>query len=689
MMQETGRLLVVDDEEPNRDLLSRRLKKVGFEVECAASAREALEVLEREQIDLILLDNMMPEMSGIDLLKLLRGTQSASDLPVIMVTALNDSGRVVEALSSGANDYVTKPIDFPVALARVESQLMRRRAEKLVRQNEERLALAASGANEGLFDWNLESGEVYFSDRWKELAGLPGWLGRNGEDWISQLHARDGAQVRAELQRWREVGAPERLEWEQRVRQSDGSCRWIQVKGTVQRKPNQQATRIVGSISDVTLLKAHDPLTALGNRNLLLHCLEEARQGSTLALICLDRYKLVQDNFGPAAGEKVVEEAAIRFETQVSSFEPAAGNRSVMLARLESDLFALLLGPEATAEESEDLTRRMVVALEKPMEVEGRNLFTSASVGIAVVEVQNNNFEQTLMDATTALGQAKLLGRGRIVRFEAGLRGKAIDQMELENDLRIALERNQFEVFYQPKIELASGRISGFEALLRWRHPKRGMVPPDRFIPIAEAADLMIPLGNWVLTKACQTMRGWLDEFPALPRLGVSVNVSPYQVKDGNMVERIRQVLAATGLPASALHLEVTESAFIADTKETIRIFDQIKAMGVEMNLDDFGTGYSSLQYLSDMKFDTLKIDKSFMKNLTNDTQAVELVKSMLGMAKSLEMDVVAEGVETVGQLENLKMLGCKYGQGYLFSKPVPEQEAHEILKQELAKYQF
>jgi len=199
----------------------------------------------------------------------------------------------------------------------------------------------------------------------------------------------------------------------------------------------------------------------------------------------------------------------------------------------------------------------------------------------------------------------------------------------------------------------------------------------------------MIPLGNWVLTKACQTMRGWLDEFPALPRLGVSVNVSPYQVKDGNMVERIRQVLAATGLPASALHLEVTESAFIADTKDTIRIFDQIKAMGVEMNLDDFGTGYSSLQYLSDMKFDTLKIDKSFMKNLTNDTQAVELVKSMLGMAKSLEMDVVAEGVETVGQLENLKMLGCKYGQGYLFSKPVPEQEAHEILKQELAKYQF
>lgn len=688
MMQETGRLLVVDDEEPNRDLLSRRLRKAGFDVECASSAREALEVLEREQIDLVLLDNMMPEMSGIDLLKLLRATQSASDLPVIMVTALNDSGRVVEALSNGANDYVTKPIDFPVALARVESQLTRRRAEKLVRQSEERLALAASGANEGLFDWNLESGEVYFSDRWKELAGLPGWMGRNGEDWISQLHARDGALIRAELQRWREVGAPERVEWEQRVRQTDGSCRWIQVKGTVQRKPNQQPTRIVGSICDVTLLKAYDPLTALGNRNLLMHCLEETGEGGTLILICLDRYKLVQDNFGPAAGEKVVEEAAIRFETQVTSFEPAAGNRSAMLARLESDQFALLLGPEATAEETEALARRMIVAIEKPMEIEGRNLFTSASVGIAMVEGEGTECDRALLDATAALGQARLLGRGRIVRYEAGLRGKAIDQMELENDLRIALERNQFEVYYQPKIELASGRISGFEALLRWRHPVRGMIPPDTFIPIAEAADLMIPLGNWVLTKSCETMKRWLDELPAVGDLGVSVNVSPYQVKDGNMVERVRQVLESTGLPASALHLEVTESAFIADTKETMRIFDQIKAMGVEMNLDDFGTGYSSLQYLSDMKFDTLKIDKSFMKNLSIDDQAGELVKSMLGIAKSLDMDVVAEGVETEAQLEHLKQLGCKYGQGYLFSKPVPEHQALEILKQERANPQ-
>lgn len=679
MMLESRRLLVVDDEEPNRDLLSRRLRKAGFDVECAASGKEALEVLKREAIDLVLLDNMMPEMSGLDLLRLLRATQSASELPVIMVTALHDSSRVVEALSTGANDYVTKPIDFPVALARVEALLQRRRAELTVRKNEERLTLAASGANEGLFDLNLETGALFVSERWQELAGVRSWDKARAESWLEQLHPKDAEQMKQFLSRCAQSECEDRVEMEQRMRQADGTCRWIHVKAALQKNEQGMGRRLVGSISDITLTKAYDPLTALGNRNLLLHRIEEFGVGSSILLLSLDRFKIVHDNLGPGAGAKLIAEAARRLEAVLGSLE----GEEPVLARLEAEQFGVLLGPRWSDCEVEALAKRLIAVTEEPMLVEGKSLFTSANVGFARMDEPQMDSERGLMDAMTALGQAKVGGRGRVVRFEATLRGRAIEQMELENDLRTALDRGEFMVYYQPKIELSSGRIRGFEALLRWKHPSKGMVPPDVFIPIAEQGGMMIPLGHWVLRMACQTAKRWRDQFPDLEDLVVSVNVSAYQVKDGNMVERVEEVLAETGLEAKALHLEVTESAFLADTMETIRVFDQLKALGVELNLDDFGTGYSSLQYLSDMKFDTLKIDKSFLKNLLVDEQASELVRSMLGMAKSLDMEVVAEGVETQGQLDHLRDMGCKYGQGYLFSRPVPEEQVLEILRRE------
>lgn len=565
-----GRLLVVDDEEPNRDLLSRRLRKAGFAVECAASAKEALAMIESEPIDLVLLDNMMPEMTGMDLLRLLRATQSCAELPVIMVTALSDSSRIVEALASGANDYVTKPIDFPVALARVEALLERRKSE---------------------------------------------------------------LETRARIER--EARGQQLLE---------------------------------------------DSASGLPTQTALLSRLNGPLPGYWMLVYSLDRLKMVQMHLGGAAAGSMMKTIALRLKKWAGD-----EGMNLELFRLDEDQIAMLVGGGIEAAEMERIARRGIVLVEEPMEVEGRRLYTSANGGMAQMTDAKPTAE-VLFDALTALAEAKGEGRGRVMRFEEELRGQAIARMEIENDVRLAIERNEFELYYQPKVELKSGRMVGFEALLRWKHPTKGMLPPDLFIPIAEQSGLIIPLGNWVLVQACTEMQRWRERYPELRDLSVSVNVSTLQVKDGDLVARVREALEASGLPPEHLNIEVTESAFLSKTNETTAIFDEIRAMGIELNLDDFGTGYSSLQYLNDLKFDKLKIDKSFLKNISHDEQSNELMRSMVQIAQNLGMMVVAEGVETQDQLDFLCGLGCEYGQGYLFSRPVPVSEVEKLLEQARVK---
>lgn len=642
-------------------------------MECAANAREALRVLEQDRIDLILLDHMMPEMSGIDLLRLLRATQSASELPVIMVTAVSDSSKVVEALASGANDYVTKPIDFPVALARVEAQLIRQQAERELRHNAERLALASSGANEGIFDWNLQDGTLYVSERWKTITGLKDWAGQNAAHWLEVLAKGDRERFEQEVLRAASVSDQERLETEVRIPQEDDNCRWLQIKGCYQRDPQGKSLRLVGAVTDLSWAKAHDALTALGNRHMLNFWMEQADQDFDLILVGLDRYKMVEDSLGKSAVEAMVEETAVRLQRGLEKWRANGGK--ARLARLELEQFGIYLEPAVGP--AEEWAQQLVRDIEEPIEVGPRSLFTSATIGIA----QGRGLE-VVRDAQIAFEQARMSGRGQVKRFQEEMRGKALTQMELENDLRLALERGQLHVYYQPKMDLSGGRVSGFEALLRWKHPERGMVPPDVFIPLAEETGLILSIGEYVLEQACRTMKHWRDKYPNRSDLEISVNVSAYQMREPGIVNRIHDVLQKTGLEADALQLEITESVFIADTRQMRQSFQELKQIGVRLNLDDFGTGYSSLQYLSSLRFDGLKIDKSFLRNINDDRQASDLVRSMMSIAKSLNMEVVAEGVETKQQLAHLKEMGCEYGQGYLFSKALPAEEAEQLLRE-------
>ncbi len=680
---QTNRLLVVDDEEANRDLLSRRLKKAGFDVEMAASAHEALQIMAREKIDLILLDYMMPEMNGIDLLKLLRATQTQSDLPVIMVTAVSDSERVVEALSSGANDYVTKPIDFPVALARVEAQLIRRDADRILRTSEERLSMAASSNQAGLFDWNLDTGDFFASKEWRDIAGLAVNCSTCG-DWLIRLHPADQEWLRNQLAQWRGGQGEDRLEWESRMRQDDGSYRILKMKASVRRSQTGQAVRLVGSILDATKAKYWNEPTGLGNRNLLVDRLESAQSGQVLLILAVDRFRLVSATMGAAAAQQVISEFARRIKDSLGASTAFASMQLPLVTTLDGDQFGILFDCPAGAKPAEETAAKLIAAIEVPLEIAGRKLFSSANAGLVMLGETPQSAEEVFLMATTALGQAKLAGRGQLRTFEETMRGRALERLEMEDDLRVALQRNQFVIYYQAKIDLEKGTICGFEALLRWIHPEKGLIPPDKFIPIVEESGLMVPIGTWVLREASKTMQKWRAEFPERSDLVISINVSAYQMKDKSLISHVRDVLDETGLQPQALQLEITESVFIADTKETNQIFTELQEMGVKLHLDDFGTGYSSLQYLSNMKFDALKIDKSFLRELCSNPQASDLVKSMLGIAQNLGMQVVAEGIETVEQQEQLRELGCGYGQGYLFSKPLPAEQALALLRKNL-----
>ncbi len=689
-MTENNRLLLVDDEELNRDMLSRRLIHHGFQVDVASDGPSALKYIGAHRPDLVLLDIMMPGMSGVDLLQILRATYAPDQLPVIMVTALKESNHIVQALNIGANDYITKPVDFPVALARIRGQLARQAAECALRESQERYALAARGANDGLWDWDMASGNIYFSERWKailgyldvEIAGEPG-------EWFSRVHAEDLEKLR-DAMRPGQGGAPgQSFECEHRIRHRDGGYRWVRCRGAAVEDSSGRVLRMAGSMSDVTEGKVFDPLTGLANRVLFMDRLEQefASRRANPAAQCavmfmdIDRFKLINDSLGHSAGDQLLVAMAERLTRGVrtgdSRGRPASRD---LVARLGGDEFAVLLCDLADPAEAVPVAQRILTELREPFTLAGRGIFCTVSIGIAPSNDAYAAAPEMVRDADTAMYTAKSKGRARCEVFDDKMRARVVDRLELENDLRDALANNRLSVNYQPKVRLADRRICGFEALARWRHPQRGWIPPSEFIPVAEEAGLIHKLDMWILREACTQMKRWQNEYPSEELLAISVNVSPSQFSQPHLVEQIADVLKETALDPSSLRLEITESVLMDDGEAAKDILTRLKELGVGLKIDDFGTGYSSLAYLAQLPFDTLKIDRSFTLQLEGGDCNSEIVRSILAMAHTLGMEVVAEGVEENEQAKTLLAMGCEFGQGFFFSKPVSAEAAEGLV---------
>ena len=566
----------------------------------------------------------------------------------------------------------------------------RRKMELALRESEERYALAARGANDGLWDWNLVAGEVYLSERWREMVGVVDRsLSLSPEEWFSRVHLSDLPQLKVDIAA-QAAGSRSHFHSEHRLRHSEGFFIWVLCRGIVVRDDEGRALRIAGSMTDITARKdleerlrreaQFDSLTTLPNRSYATDLLRRAiarakrnreQQFGVLFLDC-DRFKVVNDSLGHHAGDSLLRLVAGRLNGCVRPGD--------VVARLGGDEFVVIL--EGVKDEAEAITvaERIQHSLAQPFYLDGRELFMSVSVGIAMSQPGVERPEDYLRDADLAMYRAKLLGRARHEVFRADMRAGAVLQMSLENDLRHSMDRGELRVMYQPIWALASGRIVGFEALVRWDHPTHGAMQPADFIPIAEETGLILPLGEWVLRQAAQRLAHWNTKVVADDPIWVSVNVAARQLTHPGLVEIVKNAIAETGIEASRLKLEITESMIMADAVAAVGALEQLKTLGIHLLMDDFGTGHASLSYLHRLPISTIKIDRYFVGRIDSNSECLEIVRTILSLSRSLSMDVVAEGVENGAQREVLQSLGCEYVQGYLLSPPLDADAAERLL---------
>lgn len=565
----------------------------------------------------------------------------------------------------------------------------RTHADLALKRSEERLALAAEGANDGLWELNVRSKEFYFSGRWRAMLGLaaPAGVGR-AEEWMDRVHADDIAPLTEALEAHLS-GKTDHFEHEHRIRHEDGTYRRFLCRGIAVRGAGRRAARIAGSLTDTTERTIAqdrpqsagflDPLTGLCNRAVFVEGLgrrlqefKEQRGGSRFAALYLDldRFKVVNDSLGHPVGDQLLTAASRRLESCLRQGD--------VLARLGGDEFAILLNELGDENQANAIAFRIQDALSAPFSIGGREVFTSASIGIACGRALYNTADEIMRDADTAMYQAKSRGKARHEMFDADMHARELDRLGLENDLRQAVNQNDFEVVYQPIVLLGSGMCVGFESLIRWTRNGKA-VSPVTFIPLAEELGIIEPLGTWVLQQACSTFADWKRRFPAGGLDYITVNVSSRQLMQQNFLWVVEQAVEKAGLKPCDVRLEITETALMDSPNEAAKLLRELREFGVKIYLDDFGCGYSSLSHLAKLPVDALKIDRSFVKNLLLPDRPA-IVESILALARTLKTSVVAEGIEEDGQWRELERLGCTHAQGYLFSRPLSTRAVEEIL---------
>jgi diguanylate cyclase (GGDEF)-like protein/PAS domain S-box-containing protein len=564
-----------------------------------------------------------------------------------------------------------------------------RQAELALRKSEERYTLAVQGAKDGIWDWDFSNGQVYYSPRWKEMLGFQeGELSASPEEWLSRVHPEDLGLLKAAMAS-HALGHVPHFEYEYRIQGKDGTYRWMLSRGIAVRDGRGQVSRIAGSQTDIGDRKCaeekllhqalYDALTDLPNRTLFMDRLRQAlrrnkrSKGKTCSVLFLDldRFKEINDSLGHAKGDQLLVSFARRLEKSVRPGDT--------IARLGGDEFTVLLEDLAGLEGAVHVAERIRNEFTSPFVLGTQELFVTVSIGIA----PGNDYdrpEDLLRDADTAMYRAKERGRACFEVFDQGMHSLAVERLQTENELRRALERKEIRIHYQPVFSLSEDGLLGFEALVRWQHPRRGLLGPGEFLPLAEETGQVVDLDRWVLRQACGQARDWQRRFPQEPPIAVAVNLSGKHFLRLGLVAEVEEILRETGLEARSLILEITESVLLGETKLVQETVQGLKDLGARLSLDDFGTGYSSLSYLHRFPFDSLKIDRSFVQELGTGSAHGQMVRTIMSLAHSLNLGVVAEGVETQDQLRHLRAMRCEQVQGYFLSKPMPVEEAEGLL---------
>ena len=686
-------ILIIEDDAGLAELMSSVLKDEGFSSHYTASGKEGLNWLVSRKPSLILLDYTLTDMTGSTFIEQMR--ELGRTIPFIMVTGRDDSNLAVQMMKTGACDFMLKDTSFldhlPAVVTRAlhEAETRERllHAEQKLRQSETRLVRAQKIARMGSWEWDIITGEIYWSDELYRIFGLtPGEPAKLEMEWIfSQVHPLDIAALRKAFLTAIKNNQPFSIIY--RITTCKNEEIVVNSQGEVVPGENGQPQFLSGTTLDITAriraeseiqqLINYDTLTGLPNRSLLhdrlrLAIAQAARERHIVGVLFLDldRFKGINDTLGHRAGDKLLQTIATRLGACVRETDT--------LARLGGDEFVALLVGVTNEEGITTVAKKILALVSEPVYIDGHELYTTASIGIALYPMDGEDSHTLLKHADLAMYQAKELDRNNFQFFSREMNVKVLERMMLESSMRRALDRDEFFLVYQPQVDARTGRVVGMEALLRWQHPDMGLLVPDKFIYLAEETGFILPLGEWVLQTACRQNKAWQDE--GLPPVRVAVNLSGKQFSQQHLDETIAAILMESRLDPQWLEVEITESAIMKNAEQNITILRKLKEMDIAIAIDDFGTGYSSLSYLKHFPISRLKIDRSFVMDITTNPDDAAIAEIIIAMAQTLKLSVIAEGVETRAQMELLSFHNCVEMQGYLFSRPVPADEFRLLL---------
>lgn len=620
------------------------------------------------------------------------GTDSPIWLGVPLKTPNGPIGVLVVQDYENSDTYSERDVQLLSAVAdQIAIAIERKGKEDELKLSQERFELVTRATSDAVWDWDLFSDEIWWNEGVTKLFGYTvEEMGSDKNRWRERLHPEDRERVLRDLTNHIDSG---KANWtaEYRFQRKDLTYAFVIDRGYVVYDENEMPVRMIGSLMDVTERKVledqlthqalHDPLTNIANRALFQNRVDHAlaklpRKKDQLAVLFLDldNFKSINDSLGHAAGDKLLVAVAERLQDCLRTTDTAA--------RLGGDEFAVLCESVTRVEEAVMIAERILSVFRQPFAIDGKETHVGTSIGIAASSDEARDSESLLRNADLAMYLAKNEGKGSYVVFEPKMREALMERIELEEDLRRGIDHHEFILHYQPILELSSNNMLGMEALVRWQHPKYGLVSPMRFIPLAEETNLIVPLGGWVLREACRQVQEWREKYAGEKDFSVTVNISIRQFQQKELVDIVSRALLASGLPARCLILEITESFMMQDTEATIAKLQRLKDLGIRLAIDDFGTGYSSLSYLQRFPVDILKIDKSFIDKLGQGSEGNAVAKAIIMMGDSLNLKTIAEGIETPDQIGELQSLGCGAGQGYHFARPLSQDDMAKFLSE-------
>jgi len=694
-----ARLLMVDDDMLLRGMATRTLRHAGFEVSEVATGEEALAHFAEQSYDLILLDLMMPGLDGYEVCQRIRAMAHGARVPILILTGLNDTESIELAYQHGATDFITKPINWTLLSHRVRYALRAGIAAEAMTHGRESLARAQRLA--GMGNWTMfPEGRMECSAELLRVFGAGEDAGQldSAPAFLARAVAADRDRVESARDGLARDGTPYQLEFG--IERFDGDIRMVFEQAAPILNSHGLQTSVEGITQDITervqarerirQLAHYDSVTGLPNRQFFTELAgpaldRAARHGTGCAVlhVDIDRFMSVNDAFGRSLGDGVLKTISGRLRTWIRGSDLAtlglAPADHGMLARIGGNAFILLIGDLAGQEQAAIVAQRLLDAIAQPLVVEAQSLVLTASIGIAFFPNDALDLAGLARCAEQAVRAAKDAGRAQHRFFDEQMNARAASRLQQEADLRRGIAEGELRLHFQPKVDASDGAVVGAEALVRWQHRERGLLPPAEFITLAEETGLILPLSDWVLESACRSLRRWSDA--GLPSVPLSVNLAASSLMDRSLIGKLETLMQRFGLQPACLMLEMTETMLMSDVEAGVALLEALRAMGYGLSLDDFGTGFSSLSYLKLFPMDELKIDRAFVTDVARSARDGTLAAAIIALGRELGLQVVAEGVETPEQSAFLLRRGCRVQQGYLFSRPVPSDEFESMLR--------